>query len=108
VDPWASELRPALGAPSAEAYQPLLPSPCTQDRPILAATLSASTGVYLLTCPRTREQYVGAAYGEDAGWPTSTTVTPATVASKVGTLATTKSRSLKSLGRAHASRISSQ
>jgi len=26
--------------------------------------LSASRGIYLLTCPRTKEQYVGAAYGE--------------------------------------------
>ena len=28
------------------------------------APLSASRGVYLLTCPKTREKYVGAAYGE--------------------------------------------
>ncbi|HEX7820253.1 MAG TPA: GIY-YIG nuclease family protein [Sphingobium sp.] len=27
--------------------------------------LRAARGVYLLTCPRTREQYVGSAYGED-------------------------------------------
>jgi len=32
------------------------------------AALSASKGVYLLTCPRTREQYVGAAYGSDGFW----------------------------------------
>jgi hypothetical protein len=30
-----------------------------------ATALSAARGVYLLTCPRTREQYVGAAYGEE-------------------------------------------
>lgn len=30
--------------------------------------LSAVRGVYLLTCPRTREQYVGAAYGVDGFW----------------------------------------
>lgn len=29
------------------------------------AALSAVRGVYLLTCPRTKEQYVGAAYGRD-------------------------------------------
>lgn len=32
------------------------------------AALSASRGVYLLTCPRTREQYVGAAHGDDGFW----------------------------------------
>ena len=32
------------------------------------AALSAVRGVYLLTCPRTREQYVGAAYGADGFW----------------------------------------
>jgi hypothetical protein len=30
-----------------------------------ASALRAARGVYLLTCPQTREQYVGAAYGED-------------------------------------------
>ena len=30
-----------------------------------ADALSASQGVYLLTCPRTREQYVGSATGAD-------------------------------------------
>jgi len=32
------------------------------------AALSAACGVYLLTCPRTREQYVGSAYGADGFW----------------------------------------
>jgi hypothetical protein len=32
------------------------------------AALSAVKGIYLLTCPRTREQYVGAAYGDDGFW----------------------------------------
>ncbi|WP_447931869.1 GIY-YIG nuclease family protein [Sphingopyxis fribergensis] len=32
------------------------------------AALSAVRGVYLLTCPRTREQYVGAAYGTSGFW----------------------------------------
>lgn len=32
------------------------------------AVLSATKGVYLLTCPRTREQYVGSAYGTDGFW----------------------------------------
>jgi hypothetical protein len=29
------------------------------------SALRAARGIYLLTCPRTKEQYVGAAYGED-------------------------------------------
>lgn len=32
------------------------------------AALSAARGIYLLTCPRTREQYVGAAYGAQGFW----------------------------------------
>jgi hypothetical protein len=32
------------------------------------AALRAVGGVYLLTCPRTKEQYVGAAYGADGFW----------------------------------------
>lgn len=31
-------------------------------------TLKASRGVYLLTCPRTREQYVGSATGQNGFW----------------------------------------
>jgi len=32
------------------------------------AVLRASRGVYLLTCPKTKEQYVGSAYGEGGFW----------------------------------------
>jgi hypothetical protein len=32
------------------------------------ATLQSSRGVYLLTCPRTKEQYVGSATGEKGFW----------------------------------------
>lgn len=32
------------------------------------ASLKASRGVYLLTCPRTKEQYVGSATGEEGFW----------------------------------------
>jgi len=32
------------------------------------AALRAVRGIYLLTCPRTKEQYVGAAYGADGFW----------------------------------------
>lgn len=32
------------------------------------SALRAVRGVYLLTCPRTKEQYVGAAYGADGFW----------------------------------------
>jgi hypothetical protein len=30
--------------------------------------LQSSRGVYLLTCPKTKEQYVGSAYGDDGFW----------------------------------------
>lgn len=36
--------------------------------PSWQATLQASRGVYLLTCPRTKEQYVGSATGSDGFW----------------------------------------
>jgi hypothetical protein len=39
----------------------------TLPQPWITA-LSAARGVYLLTCPRTREQYVGSAYGEAGFW----------------------------------------
>ena len=32
------------------------------------AVLKQATGVYLLTCPSTKEQYVGSAYGEEGFW----------------------------------------
>ncbi|MFA6220394.1 MAG: GIY-YIG nuclease family protein [Erythrobacter sp.] len=32
------------------------------------AVLTAAKGIYLLTCPRTREQYVGSAYGAGGFW----------------------------------------
>jgi hypothetical protein len=32
------------------------------------SALKAAQGVYLLTCPRSREQYVGSAYGADGFW----------------------------------------
>lgn len=32
------------------------------------SALGAARGVYLLTCPRTKEQYVGAAYGAEGFW----------------------------------------
>lgn len=31
-------------------------------------TLKSTSGVYLLTCPKTKEQYVGSAYGKDGFW----------------------------------------
>ena len=33
-----------------------------------STTLAAARGVYLLTCPRTKEQYVGSATGTDGFW----------------------------------------
>jgi len=32
------------------------------------AILTQATGVYLLTCPKTKEQYVGSAYGDEGFW----------------------------------------
>ncbi|WP_417379961.1 GIY-YIG nuclease family protein [Gimesia sp.] len=32
------------------------------------SSLKATSGVYLLTCPKTKEQYVGSAYGKDGFW----------------------------------------
>jgi hypothetical protein len=32
------------------------------------AILKNAKGIYLLTCPKTKEQYVGSAYGEDGFW----------------------------------------
>jgi hypothetical protein len=36
--------------------------------PSWVAVLRASRGIYLLTCPRTKEQYVGSATGEEGFW----------------------------------------
>lgn len=36
--------------------------------PSWVAVLRASRGIYLLTCPRTKEQYVGSATGKDGFW----------------------------------------
>lgn len=36
--------------------------------PTWISPLSSARGVYLLTCPRTKEQYVGSAYGKDGFW----------------------------------------
>lgn len=36
--------------------------------PAWVAVLRATRGIYLLTCPRTREQYVGSATGEEGFW----------------------------------------
>ena len=36
--------------------------------PSWTAVLRASRGIYLLTCPRTKEQYVGSATGEEGFW----------------------------------------
>lgn len=50
-----------MGFLSNLAALPLLPVPWT-------VALRAARGVYLLTCPKTKEQYVGSAYGADGFW----------------------------------------
>lgn len=60
------ELRRAFDEPTFPGFSRLVVS--LSELPGLpaswSAALSATHGVYLLTCPRTKEQYVGSAYGE--------------------------------------------
>jgi hypothetical protein len=61
------ELRRAFDEPPFPGYASLLLSLSELEAipASWAAALSASRGIYLLTCPRTREQYVGMASGAD-------------------------------------------
>ena len=61
------ELRRSLGEPPFPGFQSLILnlSEIETIPPTWATALSATRGVYLLTCPRTREQYVGMASGAD-------------------------------------------
>ncbi|GAB5430169.1 MAG: hypothetical protein Devi2KO_36280 [Devosia indica] len=61
------ELRRDLGEPPFPGYQALIMqlSEIGSIPSTWAAALSATRGIYLLTCPRTKEQYVGMASGVD-------------------------------------------
>ncbi len=61
------ELRRNLGEPPFPGFQALLIKMSEIDSIPAAwsAALSTTRGIYLLTCPRTREQYVGMASGSD-------------------------------------------
>jgi hypothetical protein len=64
------ELRPAFKEPDFPGYLNFI-KPLSEIRGLhatWAAALKAGKGVYLLTCPRTSEQYVGAAYGDGGFW----------------------------------------
>lgn len=62
-----SELRKVFKEPDFPGFLGfMLPLSQVASKPIgWAQTLKASRGIYLLTCPRTREQYVGSATGAD-------------------------------------------
>jgi hypothetical protein len=64
------ELRKAFQEPSFPGFlnfiQPL--SKLNNIPQSWLSTLKSSRGVYLLTCPRTKEQYVGSASGEEGFW----------------------------------------
>lgn len=61
------EIREGFREPSFPGFGRLLSSLSKVDAfpASWKSALSSSRGVYLLTCPRTREQYVGSAYGTD-------------------------------------------
>lgn len=69
-DKSVTELRPAFEEPAFPGFlgliQPL--SRLGRAPKSWVAALKSARGVYLLTCPRTREQYVGSATGEDGFW----------------------------------------
>lgn len=61
------EIRQVFREPELPGYGRLL-TPLSKIESLPAgwvAALSAARGVYLLTCPKTREQYVGSAVGAD-------------------------------------------
>jgi hypothetical protein len=65
-----TELRPAFQEPAFPGFLNFIQPLSTLDnlpRGWVAA-LQSSRGVYLLTCPKTKEQYVGSATGEEGFW----------------------------------------
>jgi len=63
------ELRPEFKEPEFPGFLNFMePLSKMEALPKAIEVLKHATGVYLLTCPRTKEQYVGAAYGVDGFW----------------------------------------
>ncbi|MFH1033228.1 MAG: GIY-YIG nuclease family protein [Pseudomonadota bacterium] len=64
------ELRPSFKEPDFPGYLSMIKilSELTNLPNNWIAALKSSRGVYLLTCPRTKEQYVGSASGEEGFW----------------------------------------
>jgi hypothetical protein len=65
-----TELRTEFKEPEFPGFLDFIqPLSCIAGLPLSWVTaLKASRGVYLLTCPRTKEQYVGSATGTDGFW----------------------------------------
>jgi hypothetical protein len=65
-----TELRTAFKEPEFPGFLNFSEPLSAIDRlpPSWAATLRSSKGVYILTCPKTKEQYVGSATGQDGFW----------------------------------------
>lgn len=64
------ELTPSFREPSFPGYNRFISNlaALVTVPPGWVVALQAVRGIYLLTCPRTKEQYVGAAYGADGFW----------------------------------------
>jgi hypothetical protein len=67
-----TELRPALKDPEFPGFLKFISNLSKVQADTLPTRwvdiLKISRGVYLLTCPKTREQYIGSAYGQDGFW----------------------------------------
>ncbi|MGD0773049.1 MAG: GIY-YIG nuclease family protein [Candidatus Solibacter sp.] len=65
-----TELRPAFKEPVFPGFLNFTAQLSTIDRlpTTWVAILRASRGIYILTCPNTKEQYVGSATGQDGFW----------------------------------------
>jgi hypothetical protein len=65
-----TELRTAFREPDFPGFLAFLASLSMLDKlpQSWIAALSSTRGIYLLTCPKTREQYVGSATGESGFW----------------------------------------
>lgn len=64
------ELRTEFKEPSFPGFLNLIEPLSKMEKipPSWIAALKSSRGIYLLTCPRTKEQYVGSATGEESFW----------------------------------------
>ena len=69
-DKQITELRPEFKEPEFPGYLQFVRSLSQLNKVPKSwiAALQASRGIYLLTCPKTQEQYVGSATGEEGFW----------------------------------------